>query len=369
MRRTESGKRPHDHAFVQQRVDTGATRHRRSRRRGSSPPRRAQARARARAALQPSRSRPSALSARRRAISAGSPRLASAATCAGLVRSNGRRSLGHRGADVARCDRVADTQAGEAVDLGEGPQDERPAARASGSARPRRDSRGARCTRSRPGRRRTSTCAGSRSKKPVELRGRVHRAGRVVGVADVDELRPRRDRRGDRVEVVAAARAAAPSPRRALLGARRSGSSETTASRRRSRRPGRASPGSGCRGSRRRPHPAQTSSNATPCRRASASCEPDVAAVGIAVELASRSFDRFDRSRERRKRPFVRRELDDPLEAELALHVLDRLAGLVRRRCPSTTGRISGLSLAPRKPYGKGFGHQDRVERSPSGRR
>src|SRR5262249_38847767 len=56
------------------------------------------------------------------------------------------------------------------------------------------------------------------------------------------------------------------------------------------------------------------------------------AAVRIAVELARRLSHRVERGREGRERPPVRGELHDPLEAELPLHVLDRLAGLVRRQ-------------------------------------
>ena len=56
------------------------------------------------------------------------------------------------------------------------------------------------------------------------------------------------------------------------------------------------------------------------------------AAVGVAVQLPDAALDRLERSRERAERPFVRRELHDPREPELALHVLDRLPGLVRRQ-------------------------------------
>ena len=52
-------------------------------------------------------------------------------------------------------------------------------------------------------------------------------------------------------------------------------------------------------------------------------------AVGIAVELERGALHRLERGRKRRKRPLVRRELDDPVEPELALHRLDRLARLV----------------------------------------
>src|SRR5204863_5738511 len=53
---------------------------------------------------------------------------------------------------------------------------------------------------------------------------------------------------------------------------------------------------------------------------------------GIAVELARRALHCLERGGKRRERPLVRRELDDPLEAELALDVLDGLPRLVRRQ-------------------------------------
>src|SRR5690349_7206752 len=70
------------------------------------------------------------------------------------------------------------------------------------------------------------------------------------------------------------------------------------------------------------------------------------AAVGVAVELAHRPLDRLDRRRERRERALVRRELHDAVEAELALHLLDGLAGLVRDeigdRAPEELAHSSG---------------------------
>ena len=58
--------------------------------------------------------------------------------------------------------------------------------------------------------------------------------------------------------------------------------------------------------------------------------EPPRAAVGIAVQVARLALDRLERGRKGPERPLVRRELHDPLEAELALHLLDRLPRLVR---------------------------------------
>ena len=60
--------------------------------------------------------------------------------------------------------------------------------------------------------------------------------------------------------------------------------------------------------------------------------EPPRAAVRIAVQVARLALDRLERGRERPERPLVRRELHDPLETELALHLLDRLPGLVRHQ-------------------------------------
>ena len=60
--------------------------------------------------------------------------------------------------------------------------------------------------------------------------------------------------------------------------------------------------------------------------------QPPRAAVGVAVQVACLPLDRLERGRERPERPLVRRELHDPLEPELALHLLDRLPGLVRHQ-------------------------------------
>src|SRR5205085_8297419 len=54
------------------------------------------------------------------------------------------------------------------------------------------------------------------------------------------------------------------------------------------------------------------------------------AAVGIPVEVACGSFHCFESGRKRPERSLVRRELDDTLQAELALDFLHRLARLVR---------------------------------------
>src|SRR5205085_12430955 len=56
------------------------------------------------------------------------------------------------------------------------------------------------------------------------------------------------------------------------------------------------------------------------------------AAVRVAVELAGGPLHRLEGGRKGRERALVGGELDDPLEAELALDVLDRLPRLVRRQ-------------------------------------
>ncbi len=70
------------------------------------------------------------------------------------------------------------------------------------------------------------------------------------------------------------------------------------------------------------------------------------AAVRIAIELERRPRDRFLRIRKRPVRPLVGGELDDALEAELALHLLDRLARLVRDE-PGERGTNQRRVVAP----------------------
>ena len=71
------------------------------------------------------------------------------------------------------------------------------------------------------------------------------------------------------------------------------------------------------------------------------------AAVRVAVQARRRSAaDRLERLRERAERPFVRGELDDALEPELALHLLDRLARLVRDD-PASAGREKPAGTSP----------------------
>ena len=57
--------------------------------------------------------------------------------------------------------------------------------------------------------------------------------------------------------------------------------------------------------------------------------EPVRPTVGVAVELEGRALDRLLRTGERPIGALVRGQLDDPLEPELALDLLHRLAGLI----------------------------------------
>jgi hypothetical protein len=75
--------------------------------------------------------------------------------------------------------------------------------------------------------------------------------------------------------------------------------------------------------------------------------EPVAAAVGIPVRLGERTLDRLDRGGERAERPLVGRELDDPLEPELALHGLHGFAGLVRHE--AVERRADQLRAGPGK--------------------
>ena len=62
------------------------------------------------------------------------------------------------------------------------------------------------------------------------------------------------------------------------------------------------------------------------------------ASVRIAVELLDAARERLARLRKRPERPLVGGELDHALEPELALHLLDRLPGLVGHQVPN--GRL-----------------------------
>ena len=170
-------------------------------------------------------------------------------------------------------------------------------------------------------------------RKPVEERQQlvpaVRRSGRVVRVADVDELRPRADRREQSVEVEGvvaerdAARFGAELRRREDVAREGRPAADDVVSgiERRLREQVDDPVGAGA-------DDHLVEGNAVPLGERGA--KRPGAAVGIAVELERSALHRLERGRKRRKRPLVRGELDDPVEPELALHRLDRLARLVR---------------------------------------
>ena len=238
--------------------------------------------------------------------------------------------LRHRSDDVGRPDGVTDTEPCEAVDLRERAQDDdAPAFLEVGL----------------DGVRIVGTVdvlevrlvdhhehmVGHTVEEAVELLLRVHRPRRVVRVADVDELRLRRRRVGERVEVVALVAERHGHRRRALL----AGVDHVA----RKRRPAAHDLVAGVE--RRLAEHVEAAVRAgahrdllecDPVPRSQRLVQAVDAPVGIAVELASRLCHRLERGREGRERPLVRSELDDPVEAELALHVLDGPARLVRRQ-------------------------------------
>src|SRR5205823_10921777 len=105
--------------------------------------------------------------------------------------------------------------------------------------------------------------------------------------------------------------------------------------------------------------------------------EPVGAAVRVAVQLGRAPLDRLARFRERPERAFVRGELDDSVEPELALHLLDRLARLVRnevvdrrreeavRDLGKPPGHESNLTSRAASPRGSGSGPRPGRRRMP----
>ena len=163
----------------------------------------------------------------------------------------------------------------------------------------------------------------------VELRARVGRPRRVVRQADVDDLRPRADGVEHGVEVVAAV----PQLDRARDGAELARVDRVA----RERRPAADDLIAGVeyRLAEAVDEPVRTGTDGDlleaqvePFRERRA--QAIGAAVGVAVQLVGATLDRLARPRERPERPFVRRQLDDALEPELALDLLDRLPRLVR---------------------------------------
>ena len=83
---------------------------------------------------------------------------------------------------------------------------------------------------------------------------------------------------------------------------------------------------------------------AVPLRQGGA--QPVGAAVRVAVQLGGGPGERVERRRKGPERALVRRELDDAFEAELALHLLDRLAGLVGDQAAERTAERTTRSCA-----------------------
>src|SRR5207237_5432511 len=171
--------------------------------------------------------------------------------------------------------------------------------------------------------------AGDAVEVGVELGPGVRRAGRVVGMADVDELRALVDRGEERVEVVAvvAKRHAA------RLGADLDRVDDVA----REGRPAADDYVAGVEDGLRqavddavRPCAERDllEADVMPLGEGGAQAVP--AAVRVAVQLVAGPRERLARGRERAERPLVRGELDDTLEPELALDLLYRLPRLVR---------------------------------------
>ena len=121
-------------------------------------------------------------------------------------------------------------------------------------------------------------------------------------------------------------RGAAPSLARVDHVARR-----TTASRRRSRRPGRATPATRQSISPSAPAPTATSSKRDAVALGERRAQPPGAAVRVAVQLARRrAASASSAAGNGPNGPSFDASLTTALEPELALHLLDRLAGLVR---------------------------------------
>ncbi len=167
----------------------------------------------------------------------------------------------------------------------------------------------------------------------VELGERVHRSGRIVGVADVDELRLLRDRVEQCIEVVAQRSQRHPVHDGALLG----GVDHVA----RERRPATHDFVAGVEDRLAEHVDAAVGTgadhNLTDIDKVALRqrfVKAVRAAIGIAVQLACGAFQRLAGGVKRPERPFVRRELDDAVETVFALAFLDRFPRLVgRQRC------------------------------------
>src|SRR5262249_1149495 len=91
-----------------------------------------------------------------------------------------------------------------------------------------------------------------------------------------------------------------------------------------------------------------------------AGTQPVTASVRVAVEVRDAGAKHLERCWKRAEWAFVRRELDDPLETELALHLLDRLARLVRDERCQRLSQKSRRDLAGEAHPGAPFSCADR---------
>ena len=175
----------------------------------------------------------------------------------------------------------------------------------------------------------------------IELVGGVHRPGRIVRVADVDELRARVDRLEQSTELVA------------MVDQRDERRLGTLLARvddvARERRP--AADDAIARVEDRladhvdapvRPGPDADLVARDAVPGGERLVQAVAAAVRVPVQVAGGAVECVERRRERAERPLVRCQLDHPVEAELALHVLDGLPRLVRRQ-PVDAGPEEGV--------------------------
>ena len=162
----------------------------------------------------------------------------------------------------------------------------------------------------------------------VHLLAGDHRSGRVVRVAQVDELRPVSDRAEDRLDVVAVVGQrnrdrdrAHPDRGQRVDGEGRPAVDDLVARVEGDEREVGDDPvGTGGHGDEARVDAVLVRERAD---------QQIGAPVRVVVQLGQAALDRLDCLRERPEVALVGAELDDAVEAELALDLLDRLAGLV----------------------------------------
>ena len=233
--------------------------------------------------------------------------------------------LARRRGDVGRRNPVPDAQPREPVDLRERPQHDEPAA----GLEQLRDAVGVvgivhvlevRLVEH------DEHVLGHAVEEGEQLGTPVRRAGRVVRMTDVDELRARPDRGEQAVEVVRVVAQRHPPRHRAkfdrvedITRERRPAADDLVVRLER------------CLGDHRvgpRGHDHLLEGDAVQLGQGGP--QRVRRPVRVAVQLPREPLDRLDGGRERRERAFVRGELDDSREPQLALHLLDGLAGLVR---------------------------------------